>query len=612
MLKVFTSPRLAIALLALGVPLAAQAYEEPRPMPRNLILEGRLPGATLLRIGNLGGKESDSTVLTLANGRLQNGVTVATGEERVLELTAEDADGKLLYQGEVMVDARSDEIPQVVLEFKSTLDGAAAEVTLASHRIAVEFAAIEREGKTYTRLVADVFNADGLRLELKEGELAWGIDDPRIGENLMPCPILSGRPTLCVEFEPLKRGEFARLDVCYRKHTCIVETLPPRPRVWRSVTVGNEHHACALKLDGNAYCWGQGEHGQLGSVAPKNCSVYVNTAVKPWGCNETATKVECAGGNCQFTQISAGMQHTCAIDNAQDAWCWGGNFYGELGDGSRDTTRIGSPQPRKVAIGGGLRFQEIRAGYHVTCGLTTSHEVYCWGNNALAIVPHGTSSPEPLPVQIPLPGDAESLDLTYNSACARVTGGDLFCWGANTHGNIGSAPFVSATNCRNCPAAPVLMQSSVSGLMGRQVSLVAAGAFGSCAHLTNDQTTCWGLQGVAVPPPAPLELLTYGYRHYCALSRGNVICAGAAALGDGGEDTVNGYGPVRPSTPTRYFHDVDTGMYQTCAVGRDERIYCWGDGTFGALGDGGQVSSKLPVEVFFLQSLPFPVKIVKQ
>lgn len=85
------------------------------------------------------------------------------------------------------------------------------------------------------------------------------------------------------------------------------------------VSVGGDH-ICAI-ADGQAYCWGQGASGQLGrgSTTSSNVPVAVDTS------GVLAGKT--------VTDISAGMGHSCAIADGQ-AYCWGRNNYGQVGDGS--------------------------------------------------------------------------------------------------------------------------------------------------------------------------------------------------------------------------------------------------------------------------------------
>jgi alpha-tubulin suppressor-like RCC1 family protein len=91
--------------------------------------------------------------------------------------------------------------------------------------------------------------------------------------------------------------------------------------------------SCAIRGDGTAVCWGQGEVGQLGEVATHpTCS----TMVGPIECSPVPVVVSDIGGAGSLqavTALDSGLSHTCAIHGAGSLVCWGVNEGGELGDG---------------------------------------------------------------------------------------------------------------------------------------------------------------------------------------------------------------------------------------------------------------------------------------
>ena len=79
-------------------------------------------------------------------------------------------------------------------------------------------------------------------------------------------------------------------------------------------------HACALTTEGNVWCWGNNQSGQLGDGTT----------------DSHASPVRVIGLNREIQAIVASSvsESTCALDTTQTAWCWGVNTYGQLGDGT--------------------------------------------------------------------------------------------------------------------------------------------------------------------------------------------------------------------------------------------------------------------------------------
>ena len=137
--------------------------------------------------------------------------------------------------------------------------------------------------------------------------------------------------------------------------------------------------ACGVTTDGAAYCWGANGLGQLGNGT--------TTA--------SATPVPVSGG-LTFTTVSGGLySFTCGVTTAHAAYCWGSNFYGQLGNGG-----MGSASTTPVAVSGGLSFASVIAGYFSACGVTTTGGAYCWGNNPNGELGNGTTTPSTTPVMV--------------------------------------------------------------------------------------------------------------------------------------------------------------------------------------------------------------------
>ena len=109
-------------------------------------------------------------------------------------------------------------------------------------------------------------------------------------------------------------------------------TPPPAPKLNPNTITAGWWHTCGIDTTGKAWCWGWDASGQVGDGNASQADKYTPTAV---------------ADNHTFTQLTAGSSHTCGIDTTGKAWCWGNDFYGQIGDGnaSRPTSTPRSPWP---------------------------------------------------------------------------------------------------------------------------------------------------------------------------------------------------------------------------------------------------------------------------
>ena len=190
--------------------------------------------------------------------------------------------------------------------------------------------------------------------------------------------------------------------------------------VLHGLSVG-ARHVCALTATGAAYCWGANPNGEVGNAATSALGVATPAAVS---------------GGLQFTAISAGTTHTCALTAAGQAWCWGSNNFGKLGDGTVNTSAV------PVAVTGGLAFTSIAEGDDHTCALTAAGLAYCWGYNGGASLAggylgDGTNTERHAPTAVARGIAFAQLGVSRNRSCGRTAGGAMYCWGPNIFGQLG-------------------------------------------------------------------------------------------------------------------------------------------------------------------------------
>jgi hypothetical protein len=345
-------------------------------------------------------------------------------------------------------------------------------------------------------------------------------------------------------------------------------------------------NSCATLSSGEVKCWGYGGSGGLGNGGNANQSSPV-----------TATAL--AGLN--VTQVSPGGVQSCARLADGTARCWGGNYMGELGNGT--TTNSQTP----VAVSGLTNVQSITTNWQSACALLTSGSVKCWGRNTDGNLGIGVSdslahtSPETvLGITTATRLVSDTWAPTGMSNCVVLADTTVKCWGKGSNGKLGNG--LTANQ-----ATPV----AVTGVSG--VTDVAMGAEHVCALLSGGTVKCWGqntygqlgnsnntssLTPVAVTGLTGVAQIFSGHFHMCArLTTGSIKCWGYNGFGElGNGGTTNSNTPVTVTGITTA-SDLASAAATTYAVLADGTLRSWGLGDSGLLGNGSTANSSTPVVV---------------
>jgi alpha-tubulin suppressor-like RCC1 family protein len=153
------------------------------------------------------------------------------------------------------------------------------------------------------------------------------------------------------------------------------------------------------------------------------------------------TPVVVAGG-ATWLSVNAAYYHTCGVNAAQAGFCWGRNRFGMLGADTTTYPRDVS-QPTPVPVFGGLTFSTIQTGRYHSCGLTATGSAYCWGYNYYGQLGDGTTVQDS-PLRVAVAGGLTFNSLTLGSyhTCGRV-GTAVWCWGNGGDGELGNASFAN-------------------------------------------------------------------------------------------------------------------------------------------------------------------------
>jgi alpha-tubulin suppressor-like RCC1 family protein len=190
-------------------------------------------------------------------------------------------------------------------------------------------------------------------------------------------------------------------------------------------------HGCALTAAGDAYCWGSGialGASWPGLPAPAPPDVPTPTLIS---------------SPVPFTNLAAGGNHTCGITSALVAYCWGQNGVGQLGDGTTQARTNPLPLAGNVlfvmiAPSPFLNTSAIPNGGVFTCGLASTGQAYCWGDNQFGQLGDGTTVNRLTPTPVATPLRFVSIATGRDFTCAMTANREVYCWGDNSNGDLGS------------------------------------------------------------------------------------------------------------------------------------------------------------------------------
>lgn len=303
---------------------------------------------------------------------------------------------------------------------------------------------------------------------------------------------------------------------------------------------------------------------------------------------------QCVGDSSsgRFGETAAGSDHTCALEEGGDVWCWGRNDRGQLGDGTRSS--IAMP----VHVVGLLGVTVVAAGELHSCAISAG-EVWCWGSNERGQLGDATNVDSPVPVRASSLDDAVALGLGEYHSCAQTGGGDVWCWGANTEGQLGDG----TTTDRNVPAP-------VSGVA--EAKQLAVDGHHSCAQSRDGSVRCWGSNEFGqlglgsdaerYTTPQPIGWLTRarsiaaGGDHLCGLGIDRAVrCAGFNDHGQLGDGTRKDRRLPVTVAGLRGVDHIVAGEWFTCASQRGgHELRCWGRNEQGELGREGDDTEPRP------------------
>lgn len=222
---------------------------------------------------------------------------------------------------------------------------------------------------------------------------------------------------------------------------------------------GGERHTCVHTVEGEPWCWGGNDRGQLGdgSTTPRAAPGRVP-------------------GLDHVVRIASTLATTCAVRDDATLWCWGANDTGQLGRGTSD----GQAHPEPERMDGLPGVSDVALAATHACAIDLDRSVWCWGASAGGVL--GTAEAR---IQAParVAGIGGALDVTVgpSHSCALAKG-EVWCWGSNEFGQLGRTP-------ADAQAHPEPVR--VEGLGDFAIAL-ASGDEHVCVYFEGRGVMCWG------------------------------------------------------------------------------------------------------------------------
>jgi len=248
---------------------------------------------------------------------------------------------------------------------------------------------------------------------------------------------------------------------------------------WFAISAAKDR-TVALKEDRTLWSWGWNPYGQIGdgSTSDKDIPTQESTGATDWakisagdyftlaikengtlwafGYNEYGelgdgttntspnsgkhTPTQEATGSTKWSKISAGHDHSLALKENGSLWSWGRNSFGQIGDQTVETRTV----PTKI---GSETWVAIAAGHHFSLAIKNDGTLWAWGRNVQGQIGQGGSEPSsiPSPTRIGTDNNWSNVSAGEDHAIAIKQNGTLWAWGGNAHGQLGTGELSGKT-----------------------------------------------------------------------------------------------------------------------------------------------------------------------
>ena len=355
----------------------------------------------------------------------------------------------------------------------------------------------------------------------------------------------------------------------------------------------SNHHSAIICADGTVQSWGLNLDGQLGNGLNTNTNFPVTALI------DSVIYLSSGGASANG--------YTLAVKSNGTVWAWGGNTYGNLGDGTYVSRNTPVQVPNLININSVVvPTVQVRA---FSLALDNDGIIWAWGENNSGVLGNGTTNNRITPGQVPGLFNVKKITAGGSgNVIALCEDGSVWTWGENNLGQLGDGTTTTKLTPVQLFGLPPMIDIAAGFQHGLGLSVdsnVWAWGVNSAGEI-GDDSLITRLNPIRLFSLSGISKVFAGFRTSFALKNDSSLWAWG----------VNNYGQLGIGTLDSSLHpvqvltsditDIGVGGYQVLALNKDGRLWSWGHNVNGPLGDSTNIDRSIPGLTATLCYIPSP------